>query len=64
MILSGVPVREYRADVDLTPDGSGTRITWAATFVPKYPATGWILRLFLQGVLRDFTRRLARHAAA
>src|SRR3954447_24479600 len=28
VILSGLPVRDYRADVHLTPEGTGTRITW------------------------------------
>jgi hypothetical protein len=62
-LLSGVPVRDYRADVHLTPDDPGTRITWTATFTPKYPGTGWILTPFLRLILRDFARRLARHAA-
>src|SRR5215831_4397687 len=30
-ILSGQPVREYRADVRLRPDGAGTRIEWGAS---------------------------------
>jgi hypothetical protein len=63
VLLSGVPVRDYRADVNLTADGDGTRITWSATFAPKYRGTGWLLTPFLRLILRDFTRRLARHAA-
>src|SRR3954468_21700312 len=31
-ILSGLPVRDYRADVRLTPEGDGTRIVWTGTF--------------------------------
>jgi uncharacterized protein YndB with AHSA1/START domain len=61
-ILSGVPVRSYRADVTLTPDGTGTAIRWAATFTPKVPGTGWLLARFLRTFLRRFTRGLARHA--
>ena len=64
VLLKGVPVRDYRADVTLTPDGTGTLITWTSTFEPKYPGTGWLMSAFLRGVLRDFARRLARHAAA
>jgi hypothetical protein len=64
VILSGLPVREYRADVDLTPDGSGTRIEWRAVFTPKFAGTGWLLTPFLRTVLRHFARGLARHAAA
>jgi uncharacterized protein YndB with AHSA1/START domain len=63
VLLSGLPVRDYRADVNLTIDGDGTRITWSATFAPRFPGTGWILTPVLRLILRDFTRRLARHAA-
>jgi uncharacterized protein YndB with AHSA1/START domain len=63
-ILSGVPVREYRADVTLTPHGTGTEIRWASTFVPKVPGTGWLLAPLLRTFLRRFARGLARHAEA
>jgi uncharacterized protein YndB with AHSA1/START domain len=63
-ILSGLPVKEYRADVTLTPDRTGTTIDWASTFVPKVPGTGWLLAPFLRMFLRLFARALARHAEA
>jgi hypothetical protein len=28
--VKGIPVRNYRAEVTLTPDGAGTRIRWSA----------------------------------
>jgi uncharacterized protein YndB with AHSA1/START domain len=31
-VIGGMPVRNYRADVTLTPDADGTRIRWAATW--------------------------------
>jgi uncharacterized protein YndB with AHSA1/START domain len=31
-VIGGIPVRNYRADVTLTPDADGTRIRWAATW--------------------------------
>ena len=31
-VVGGMPVRNYRADVTLTPEAGGTHITWAATF--------------------------------
>jgi uncharacterized protein YndB with AHSA1/START domain len=61
-LLSGMPVRDYRADVTLTPDGDGTLITWHSTFEPKYPATGAALAAFMKFVLRDIATRLAQHA--
>ena len=39
-MLSGVPVRDYRADIDIAPEGAGTMIRWRATFTPKIPGTG------------------------
>ena len=41
--LRGQPVRNYRADVRLTPDGAGTLIVWGATFEPLIPGTGRLL---------------------
>lgn len=63
-ILSGLPVRDYLANVRLTPDGGGTRIEWSGTFTPKLPGTGPALRLFLLTTIGSFVRRLAKHAAA
>ena len=31
-MIGGIPVRNYRAEVTLTPVASGTRIRWAATW--------------------------------
>ena len=33
----GLPVRDYRADVDLEPNAEGTRIRWHVSFSPKVP---------------------------
>ena len=64
ILLSGLPVREYRADVHLSADGDGTLITWQARFVPKWRATGPLLERFLRATLTGFARGLARHAAS
>ena len=62
-ILSGVPVKNYRADVHLTPDGGGTLIAWRASFEPTRAATGVAIRVFFTYFLRDVARRLAKCAA-
>ena len=62
-VLSGLPVRRYRADVELEPDGDGTRIRWRAAFEPTVPGTGALLRRFLTATLGSFARRLAAYAA-
>lgn len=61
-ILSGFPVRAYRADVTLEPDGSGTRIEWAGAYDPKWPGTGRLLQAVLPRMMQRFADDLARHA--
>ena len=39
-ILSGVPVKNYRADVHLTPDGDGTLIAWRGQLRADPPRYG------------------------
>jgi uncharacterized protein YndB with AHSA1/START domain len=63
-LLSGMPVRDYRADVTLTPDGTGTLVTWHSTFEPKLPGTGALMAGFFRFVLTDIATRLAKHATA
>lgn len=61
-ILSGFPVRNYRSDVTLTPDGTGTRIEWAGTYDPKWPGSGGILAAVLGIMMRRFAHDLASYA--
>jgi hypothetical protein len=61
-LLSGLPLRDYRAVVDLTPVGAGTRIRWSATFQPQRPGTGWLYRLALGRVFRGMVTGLAEAA--
>jgi len=61
-ILSGQPVKAYRADVDLTPVDGGTRIRWAFRFEPKIPGTGAFMRFYLGRIVGGLARRLAAHA--
>jgi uncharacterized protein YndB with AHSA1/START domain len=61
-IVKGFPVRNYRADVTCTSDGSGTVITWTATFDPLVPGTGRLMVLILGRMLGSFATGAARHA--
>jgi hypothetical protein len=61
-ILSGFPVRNYRADVTLTSEGSGTRIDWAGTFDPKIPGSGRVLDVVLPAIMQRFADAVARYA--
>jgi uncharacterized protein YndB with AHSA1/START domain len=60
--LSGLPIRDYHADVTLTPEDGGTHIRWHSTFEAKVPGTGWLVRRKLQEFVADTTERLARAA--
>jgi hypothetical protein len=67
VLLSGLHIRDYRADVDLTspvPGGTtGTAIRWHSSFVPAVPGTGWLFRLVLGRFIARCARGLAAHAA-
>jgi hypothetical protein len=49
-LLHGLPMRGYRADIDLEPHDGGTTIRWQSRFRPKYPGTGGILRRCVDGL--------------
>jgi uncharacterized protein YndB with AHSA1/START domain len=61
---SSLPVRDYVGEVDLEPRGDGTAIRWVATFRPKIPGTGALLRRGLDGFLAGMTDGLAARATA
>lgn len=41
-MLGGMPIRDYRAEIDLEPEGDGTTLRWRSTFSPIVPGIGWI----------------------
>src|SRR4051794_26607324 len=59
-LLSGLPLRDYRGDVTLTPtpDG-GTAIRWQSQFRPKVPGTGAIVVRKLGAFIRETADALA-----
>lgn len=65
VLLSGFPMLNYQASVDLEPaPGGGTAISWRAAFDPKYPGTGWFWRLVMKNVLATIALQLAEAAAS
>jgi Polyketide cyclase / dehydrase and lipid transport len=62
-IVSGFPVREYRADVHLEAEGGGTRVRWEATFDERFPGTGAVMRVVVDRLIHRFVHRLVRHSA-
>jgi hypothetical protein len=61
--LRGLPVRDYRGEVDLEPAANGTTIRWRVSFGAKVPGTGPLLHRRLRRFLGQTVRGLARHAA-
>ena len=62
-LRKGMPLRDYRAEVTLTPaDGGGTEIRWRSEFEPKVPGTGGLYRRTLSKFMADAVRRLATAA--
>lgn len=57
----GMPLRDYRADVDLTPDGGGTAIHWHSRFHAAIPGTGRFYRYVLGRFIRRCAEGLAAH---
>ncbi|UJA20913.1 SRPBCC family protein [Thermoleophilia bacterium SCSIO 60948] len=57
--LSGLPVRDYRAAVELSDVEGGTLIVWSAGFEPKLPGSGPLLVRGLRGFLGECAEGLA-----
>ena len=62
-VLSGIPVRDYRADVQLVATATGgTAISWRATFEPRSPAPVRCSPRMLPRLIGSYARRAADEA--
>lgn len=61
-LLSGLAVRDYRADVHLDTSEAGTTIRWQSSFTAKVPGTGALYRSVLARFIRRCAEGLAAHA--
>ena len=62
VLLSGLPVIGYRADIRLEIETAGsTRLSWSSTFDTRR-GLGRVMERFIAFVLGDFVRRLGREA--
>ena len=62
-LVSGIPIRDYRAEVTLHPvEGGGTEIHWHSTFRAKIPGTGWFAQRRLARFIEQTATGLARAA--
>lgn len=62
VLIRGLPIVNYRADVTLEPEGTGARIHWHSRFDTKYPGTGAPMRAFLRRFLGGTADRLVAQA--
>ncbi|HEU0087602.1 MAG TPA: SRPBCC family protein [Pseudonocardiaceae bacterium] len=61
--LSGLPVRDYRADIELTPGDGGIQLRWRTSFLPRTSGTGLLLRWGVRRLIGQCARGLAAYAA-
>jgi len=59
----GLPIRDYRADVDLEARDGGTAIHWHSRFRAALPGTGPLFRIALGRFIQRCADGLAAHAA-
>jgi hypothetical protein len=62
-LLSGLAVRDYRAEITLEPIPGGTEIHWRSTFDPKFPGTGGLYRRSLTRLIQELVNGLAETPA-
>lgn len=63
-LVSGVPVKDYRAEVTLSAGSAGgTDIRWRASFQTKIPGLGFIVQRKLEEFVQHTADGLARGAA-
>lgn len=61
-VVSGLPVRDYRADAHLEDVDGATELVYTGTFRPRLPGTGPAIGLVVRAALRSLLRSLAAEA--
>jgi hypothetical protein len=64
VLVSGLPLRDYKAVVTLEPRDGVTVIHWRSTFRAKIPGSGWLYRRQLSLFIGHLLNGLALEAAA
>ncbi|CAB4627551.1 unannotated protein [freshwater metagenome] len=58
-----VKVKDYRADIVVTPTATGCTVTWNTQFRPKFVGTGWFWKLALSKLGKQLATGVATYAA-
>jgi hypothetical protein len=61
-LLSGLPLRDYEATIDIRPRDGQTQITWSSTFSSRIPGMGGAFRRGMQKIYAEYAGGLARAA--
>jgi len=62
VLEDGLPLRDYRADIDLEPVADGTRIRWQSSFHGQRPGAGPLYRWQLSKFIQRTVDGLAEYA--
>lgn len=62
-MLSGAPVRNYRAKVVLTPSGSGTEVDWSVSLTPRVPLIQLVVKQVISGLIKGLAKESEKRAA-
>lgn len=67
-LLSGAPLRDHVGTVELSPEGTGTRMVYAVRTVPTLPLVGaavvGVVKQGIKALIRGITTESERRAAA
>lgn len=62
VLLAGLPLEDYRAEIDVRAEDAGSTVRWHTTFTAKRRGTGWIYLRALRKATQQFVDGLARRA--
>jgi uncharacterized protein YndB with AHSA1/START domain len=61
-LVSGVPVRDYRSEMQLEEDGDVTVLTWTSSFAERIPLTGRFLTRMMSTAVDGFAAGIKAEA--
>jgi hypothetical protein len=61
-LLSGAPVRDYLAEVELPPAGGATNISWTASSGPRFPCVQFSVARWIASVTKGLVAEAQRRA--